>query len=193
MDEEALADLSYGVQKAEKPVISREEKAVAVVEQRVSNLAQGSLCERRRVSLIRHMLTPPHAGLVLMTGPLQHVLGLIPKGVLAGLFWYMGSDALFGSGVTELFLFLIRDRYLTSPDSPLHKVRKSRIIIWLGFMLVGFAATFAITQTIAAIGESARAASALRSLPSRTRLPRRHRSAGAIPRNSSTASPPLYR
>lgn len=40
---------------------------VAVVEQRVSNLAQGSLC------------------LVLLTGPFLQVLHLIPRGVLAGL------------------------------------------------------------------------------------------------------------
>jgi hypothetical protein len=40
---------------------------VAVVEQRVSNLAQGSLC------------------LVLLTSPFLHVLHLIPRGVLAGL------------------------------------------------------------------------------------------------------------
>ena len=40
---------------------------VAVVEQRVSNLAQGSLC------------------LVLLSGPFLHVLNLIPRGVLAGL------------------------------------------------------------------------------------------------------------
>ena len=43
------------------------EVAVAVVEQRVSNLAQGSLC------------------LVLLSGPFLHVLNLIPRGVLAGL------------------------------------------------------------------------------------------------------------
>ena len=87
-----------------------------------------------------------------MTGPFQHVLGLIPKGVLAGLFWYMGSDAIFTSGVTANFLFLIRDRTQTDPNDPLHRVRKSRIWIWLWLQLVGFAATFAITQTIAAIG-----------------------------------------
>ena len=43
------------------------EVPVAVIEQRVSNLAQGSLC------------------LVLLTGPFLHVLHLIPRGVLAGL------------------------------------------------------------------------------------------------------------
>ena len=46
---------------------SFQEVPVAVVEQRVSNLAQGALC------------------LVLLSGPFLHVLNLIPRGVLAGL------------------------------------------------------------------------------------------------------------
>lgn len=132
------------------------EVPVAVVEQRVSNLVQGSLCELTAVWISILAVTDHPAsistGLVLMTGPFQHVLGLIPKGVLAGLFWYMGSDAIFTSGVTALFLFLIRDRHLTDPQDPLHRVRKSRIWAWLMLELIGFAATFAITQTIAAIG-----------------------------------------
>lgn len=49
------------------PSSSIHEVPVAVIEQRVSNLAQGSLC------------------LVLLTGPFLHVLRLIPRGVLAGL------------------------------------------------------------------------------------------------------------
>lgn len=49
------------------PSPARHEVPIAVVEQRVSNLAQGALC------------------LVLLTGPFLHVLHLIPRGVLAGL------------------------------------------------------------------------------------------------------------
>jgi len=45
----------------------RHEVPLGVVEQRLSNLVQGSLC------------------LVLLTGPFLHVLHLIPRGVLAGL------------------------------------------------------------------------------------------------------------
>ncbi|TFK20592.1 anion exchanging protein [Coprinopsis marcescibilis] len=110
------------------------EVPIAVVEQRVSNLAQGSLC------------------LVLLTGPFLHVLSLIPRGVLAGLFWYMGAEALWSNGMTKKMLYLIQDKRLVSPRDPLRKVRKSRIIIFLAVQLVGFAATFAITQTIAAVG-----------------------------------------
>ncbi|KAG6337181.1 hypothetical protein ID866_1895 [Astraeus odoratus] len=110
------------------------EVPIAVVEQRVSNLAQGSLC------------------LVLLTGPLLHVLGLIPRGVLAGLFWFMGADALQGNGISQKLLYFIRDRSLTPPDEPLRKVRTSRLLLFVGIQLAGFGATFAVTQTVAAIG-----------------------------------------
>ncbi|CAE6487004.1 unnamed protein product [Rhizoctonia solani] len=111
-----------------------EEHPVAVVEQRVSNLAQGALC------------------IVLMTGPFQHVLGLVPRGVLAGLFWFMGTDALRTSGVTEKLLYLIRDPALLSRKEPLRQVRRSRVALFVAIELLGFGATMAITQTIAAIG-----------------------------------------
>ncbi|KIK59270.1 hypothetical protein GYMLUDRAFT_44640 [Collybiopsis luxurians FD-317 M1] len=110
------------------------EQPIAVVEQRVSNLAQGSLC------------------LVLLSGPFLHVLNLIPRGVLAGLFWFMGADALQGNGITQKILYFFRDKTLTSRDDPLRRVRKSRIVMFLAVQLVAFGATFAITQTIAAIG-----------------------------------------
>ncbi|KAG6837608.1 hypothetical protein H0H93_006129 [Arthromyces matolae] len=110
------------------------EVPVSVVEQRLSNLAQGSLC------------------LVLLTGPFLHVLNLIPKGVLAGLFWYMGVDALRGNGITRKLFYFLRDRNLTPELEPLRKVRKSRILLFVTVQLVGFGATFAITQTVAAIG-----------------------------------------
>ncbi|KAF8902338.1 HCO3 transporter family-domain-containing protein [Gymnopilus junonius] len=98
----------------------RHEVPVGVVEQRVSNLAQGSLC------------------LVLLTGPFLHVLHLIPRGVLAGLFWYMGADALRGNGITKKLLYLIQDKALTSKHEPLHRVRKSRIVLFVGIQLFGF-------------------------------------------------------
>jgi hypothetical protein len=64
----------------------------------------------------------------------------------------MGTDALLTSGVTEKMLYLIRDPRAQSPTDPLNKVRKSRIALFVVVELIGFGATFAITQTIAAIG-----------------------------------------
>jgi hypothetical protein len=151
-----VSEVKREIEKLENQ-INEKEVAVAVVEQRVSNLVQGAFCEFpfksgrwRRLQIAESRIV----GLVLMTGPFEKLLGFIPKGVLAGLFWYMGSSALFGSGVTALLLFLIKDRRLTSPSDPLRRVRKTRILMWLVFQLLGFAATFAITNTIAAIGTS---------------------------------------
>ena len=107
-----------------------------VVEQRVSNLAQGLLT------------------LGTMTGPLLVVLHLIPQGVLAGLFFIMGVEALLENGITLKILFLLRDHTLTpSATEPLKRIRRKRAIYYfVTIELLGFAATFAITQTIAAIG-----------------------------------------
>lgn len=106
-----------------------------VVEQRVSNLAQGLLT----------------AGT--MTGPLLVVLHLIPQAVLAGLFFVMGVQALEGNGITSKLLFLARDVSLTPRSHPLQQLpRRAAVWAFVAIELVGFGATFAITQTIAAVG-----------------------------------------
>ncbi|KAL3470829.1 HCO3 transporter family-domain-containing protein [Aspergillus californicus] len=106
-----------------------------VVEQRVSNLAQGLLT------------------LGTMTGPLLIVLHLIPQGVMAGLFFVMGVQALQGNGITQKLIFLAQDRDLTARSDPLKGIkRRSAIWAFVILELIGFGGTFAITQTIAAIG-----------------------------------------
>jgi len=106
-----------------------------VVEQRVSNLAQGLLT------------------LGTMTGPLLVVIHLIPRGVLAGLFLVMGVQALESNGITLKLLFIFRDSALTPPSDPLRRItRKWALYGFVAIQLLGFGATFAITQTIAAVG-----------------------------------------
>ncbi|KAK8035368.1 Anion exchange family protein [Apiospora rasikravindrae] len=110
-------------------------KRTHVVEQRVSNLAQGLLT------------------LGTMTGPLLIVLHLIPQAVLAGLFFIMGYQALEGNGITAKILFLCRDQSLTPGSHPLKQIpRRAAIWAFVALELVGFGATFAITQTVAAVG-----------------------------------------
>lgn len=110
-------------------------KRTHVVEQRVSNLAQGLLT------------------LGTATGPLLVVLHLIPQGVLAGLFFIMGYQALEANGITAKILFLLRDKNLTPANHPLNRiVRRGAVWAFVAIELVGFGATFAITQTIAAVG-----------------------------------------
>lgn len=60
----------------------------------------------------------------------------------------MGLDALQGNGITQRLLYFFRDKALTPADEPLRKVRKSRILLFVGVQLAGFGATFAVTQTI---------------------------------------------
>ncbi|EAW09663.1 anion exchange family protein [Aspergillus clavatus NRRL 1] len=106
-----------------------------VVEQRVSNFAQGLLT------------------LGTMSGPLLIVLHLIPQGVMAGLFFVMGVQALQGNGITQKLIFLAQDKNFTPASNPLKRIERRRAI-WMFVIieLIGFGATFAITQTIAAIG-----------------------------------------
>ncbi|KAI6251505.1 hypothetical protein HI914_00541 [Erysiphe necator] len=105
-----------------------------VVEQRVSNLAQGLLT------------------LATMTQPFLEILHLIPQGVLAGLFFVMGVKALEENGITHKFLYLIKDRTFTTSSESLINIRRSKIWQFTLIQVFGFGATFAITQTIAAVG-----------------------------------------
>ncbi|KAI1635933.1 HCO3 transporter family-domain-containing protein [Biscogniauxia mediterranea] len=127
-------------------------KRVRVVEQRLSNLAQGLLT------------------LGTMSGPLLVALHLIPQAVLAGLFFIMGYQALEANGITAKLLFLCRDRALTSEAHPLRRrrhqqgqgqhpssrrsgrVRPAAVWAFVALELAAFGATFAITQTVAAVG-----------------------------------------
>ena len=88
-----------------------------------------------------------------MSGPLLIVLHLIPRGVLAGLFFVMGVQALQANGITAKLLYLARDKNLTPASSPLKRLQRQQAIwFFVALELIGFGATFAITQTIAAIG-----------------------------------------
>ncbi|KAI1126055.1 HCO3 transporter family-domain-containing protein [Nemania abortiva] len=110
-------------------------KRTHVVEQRLSNLAQGLLT------------------LGTATGPLLIVLHLIPQAVLAGLFFIMGYQAIEANGITLKLLYLLRDKNLTATNHPLNRIqRRGAIWAFVIIELVGFGATFAITQTIAAVG-----------------------------------------
>ncbi|OJJ52256.1 hypothetical protein ASPSYDRAFT_62941 [Aspergillus sydowii CBS 593.65] len=106
-----------------------------VVEQRFSNLAQGILT------------------LGTMAGPLLIVVHLIPQGVLAGLFFVMGLQALQDNGITQKLIFLAQDNTLTSSSRALRRLDR-RWAVWLFVIieLVGFGGIFAITQITAAVG-----------------------------------------
>jgi boron transporter len=85
-------------------------------------------------------------------GPLLVVLCPHTAGRLAGPFFVVGVQALEGNGITAKVLFLARDRALTPGAEPLKRIQR-RPAVWafVAIQLVGFSATFAITQTIAAV------------------------------------------
>jgi hypothetical protein len=62
----------------------------------------------------------------------------------------MGLEALLENGVTQKLVYFFRDDKVVPPSEPLRRVRPSRLALFVGIQLVGFAATFAITQTIGA-------------------------------------------
>jgi len=75
------------------------------------------------------------------------------KGDAVGLSKIANSSQVKGNnGITAKMLFLLRDHSLTPKSEPLRRVRRSRVLLFIVIQLIGFGATFAIVQTIAAIG-----------------------------------------
>lgn len=64
----------------------------------------------------------------------------------------MGVQALEGNGITLKLLFLFKDHKLTPASEPLKRVSRKSIWAFVAIQLIGFGATFAVTQTIAAVG-----------------------------------------
>jgi hypothetical protein len=60
----------------------------------------------------------------------------------------MGLGALAENGMSSKLYYFFRDRRLVPASEPLRRVRPSRLALFVGVQLLGFAATFAITQTI---------------------------------------------
>lgn len=106
----------------------------SVVEQRLSNTGQGLMV------------------LGTMTGPLLICLGLIPKGVLAGLFWMMGISGLLANAVVARIIYILTEDSHKNPKDPLNEVTKWSLYLFTALETVGMGAEVAITQTIAAVG-----------------------------------------
>jgi len=114
-----------------------------VVEQRVSNLAQGLIT------------------LFTMSGPALVALRQIPQGVLAGLFFVMGLQALMGNDIARNVGSLFQDPHLAvDPELAAlalagNKGRSSSrkpLITFLVIELVVIGVSFGITHTVASIG-----------------------------------------
>ena len=60
----------------------------------------------------------------------------------------MGASALQENGITKKILYLFQDKTLTPKCDPLRKVRNSRIVLFVGAQIIGFAVAFVVTQTV---------------------------------------------
>ncbi|CAI4035851.1 hypothetical protein SMKI_14G0600 [Saccharomyces mikatae IFO 1815] len=107
------------------------------------------------VRCVEQRLTNTFQGLMIlgtMTRPLLVCLGEIPQAVLSGLFFIMGINGLMTNVIIHRIVFLFSDPKRRDNNSPLAKISKRSMVIFLCFSLAGFTGEFAITNTIAAIG-----------------------------------------
>lgn len=87
-----------------------------------------------------------------MTGPLLKVLHTIPRALFSGVFFVVGWGSIEGNGIVAKVLFLCRERRFQQPSDPLLQVPRRQIAHFVAWQLLGWAATVAISQTVAAIG-----------------------------------------
>lgn len=105
-----------------------------VVEQRITNFGQGLLI------------------LGTMSHPLLIVLGLIPQGILAGLFWMMGLTGLLNGAAVAKLGFLFSEKKLVNGSEPLLQVGLKSLAIFVVLQCLLTGAEVGITETIAAVG-----------------------------------------
>lgn len=84
----------------------------------------------------------------LTSRPSPHTTGRFSRAILRD-----GRACLEANGITVKVLFLARDKTLTPGVEPLKRIQR-RLAIWafVAIQFIGIGATFAITQTIAAVG-----------------------------------------
>lgn len=88
----------------------------------------------------------------LMTGPLLIVLHTIPLGLIGGVFFVVGWSGIPGFNITQNILYCMSERRFQSPSDPRNTLKKSRILYYTFWQLLGVFISVAISQTIAAIG-----------------------------------------
>lgn len=117
-------------------------KPLSVVEQRVTNTAQGLIT------------------FVMMSGPFLVLLRLIPQAVLSGLFFIMGIQGLNGNIITNKIRYLFLDSDYIKHDPTCPQVfrdfdelpNKKWFYVYLILQLVAFGFEFGITLTKGAVG-----------------------------------------
>ncbi|KAE8225941.1 hypothetical protein CF319_g1379 [Tilletia indica] len=165
----------HGADKAADPSVAQEKpRPSGRISPKRQHVITDRVAEQRLTHLVIGLLT-----LGTMTRPLLVCLGLMPRAVFAGVFILVGWDSVESNSITKRTLSLFRDRRLDSyvplpsrkeemegersgtlgkdvvppeQSDPLLSVPKKKIALFVGIQWVFFALTFAISQTIAAIG-----------------------------------------
>ncbi|WFD33666.1 hypothetical protein MCUN1_000479 [Malassezia cuniculi] len=88
-----------------------------------------------------------------MTRPILVSLGTMPRAVFAGVFLLVGWASIESNPIVLRTLSLLQDRSsLPFNATPLLQLRRRTIALFVGIQWLFFAATIAVTQTVAAIG-----------------------------------------
>ncbi|CAK4031241.1 related to human band 3 anion transport [Lecanosticta acicola] len=87
-----------------------------------------------------------------MTGPLLIVLHTMPRALFAGVFFVVGWSGIPGFNITQNLLYCMSEKRFTEPGDPRNTLKKSRILYFTFWQVLGIAISVAISQTIAAIG-----------------------------------------
>ncbi|OZJ05700.1 hypothetical protein BZG36_01456 [Bifiguratus adelaidae] len=81
-----------------------------------------------------------------------HILGLVPRAVLAGLFLYMGLESFVGNTLAERVALFFRDKNLTPPGlNSAHGIPTKIVFSFTAIQLVALGLIFYITESPAAI------------------------------------------
>lgn len=87
-----------------------------------------------------------------MTGPLLVVLHTMPRALFAGVFFVVGWSGIPGFNITQNLLYCMSEKRFTDPGDARNTLKKSRILYFTFWQVLGVAISVAISQTIAAIG-----------------------------------------
>ncbi|KJX96911.1 hco3- transporter family protein [Zymoseptoria brevis] len=88
----------------------------------------------------------------LMTGPLLIVLHTMPLGLFGGVFFVVGWSGIPGFNITKNLIYCMSEQRFADPQDPRTTLKKSRILYYTFWQVLGVAVSVAISQTIAAIG-----------------------------------------
>lgn len=117
-------------------------KSISVVEQRVTNTLQGLMT------------------FVMMSPPFLVILGLIPQGLLSGLFFVMGITGIHANPITNKLRFICMDPYYIRNNSTCPQYFKDLdnfphmkwFYLYVILQLIAFGCEFGITMTKGAVG-----------------------------------------